>query len=146
MNTEEVKKLIVNVKGVDLDAWEMARKLAARHDESLGSVVSRSVRQLYNADTGPRESVPNGSANLSHEIANLTEDQRTARIQAVASMMQGLAAIKTATGRASGRDVVMQEVWALDRRTPRRQTPGQAVLRYHPSPELPTETVDGTAA
>lgn len=64
---------------------------------------------------------------------DMTEDQRTARMQAVAAMMQGLAAVKQATGRASGRDIVMQEVWALDRGEPRRprgqQTNGQTTLQ-----------------
>jgi hypothetical protein len=99
MDNPEAKKIIVNVKSVDPDAWEMARKLASKHDESLGSVVSRALRQLYNIDTGPREIMPNGKANLIPETANppgLSEDQITARIMALAAFQQSAAAMKQA--------------------------------------------------
>jgi hypothetical protein len=52
----------------------------------------------------PQPSGPNGA------------DQLTARMHAVAGLMQGLAAVKQATGRASGRDVVMQALWTLGAR------------------------------
>jgi hypothetical protein len=60
------------------------------------------------------EVIPPGKPDQISGKPPLSEDQRTARMLAVAAMMQGLAAVKTATGRASGRDVVMDAVWSLE--------------------------------
>lgn len=137
-NPGEIEKTVINVKGVDKPAWEAAKRGAAQTGDSMGKWLSEAIFLREKIDAGAIQPPGLPAVKNGHNSGNphdLTEDQRTARIQAVASMMQGLAAIKTATGRASGRDVVMQEVWALDRRPPR-------VLVHNPPTDLPTETGD----
>jgi hypothetical protein len=70
MDNSEVKKTTVNVKDVEAEAWEMCRKLAAKHDENLGAIVSRALRQLYQIDSGPRELSPTVASNLIQKSAN----------------------------------------------------------------------------
>ena len=81
-----VKTTIVNVKGVEVEAWEMAKDLSNRHDESLGSVVSRAIRQLHQIDRGPRELPPLVSANLIPKTANPDDDGLVALLNAAAAI------------------------------------------------------------
>lgn len=74
MDNSEVKKTTVNVKDVEAEAWEMCRKLAAKHDENLGAIVSRALRQLYQIDSGPRELSPTVASNLIPKSANPTPE------------------------------------------------------------------------
>lgn len=111
------------IKNVDILVRQKAVKAANAAGQTMGEWIAEMVDRV--TDPHMAEVIPPGKPEM-------TEDQRTARMQAVAAMMQGLAAVKTATGRASGRDVVMQEVWALHRgetRRPNGQTNGQTTLQ-----------------
>lgn len=136
-NPGDIEKTVINVKGVEKPAWEVAKRGAAQTGDSMGKWLSEAVYLREKIDAGAIQTPGLAAVKNGHDSGNpaMTEDQRSARIQAVAAMMQGLAAIKTATGRASGRDVVMQELWALDRRPPR-------VLIHNPPTALSAEPGD----
>lgn len=65
---------------------------------------------------------------------SMTPDQVTARMQATAAVLQGMAAAKVAGVRAWSQKNVAAIL--------RQQTPGQAVLRYDPPTELSTDAGD----
>lgn len=144
--SEAPEKAPFTVKAFPVEARLRAGKAAAQRGESMGEWMARAVHVLADMEAGDRvypPVKPNGKPSGLDGKPDLTEDQRTARIQALAAMMQGLAAVKTATGRASGKEVVMQEVWAL--RT--KQIPYRPRAPIHNgSTEPPTDSVDGTAA
>lgn len=107
------------IKSFPVATRQRAVRAAAKRGEAMGEWMARAAENQADLEAGDTvfpPGKPNGKPEVPNDKPELTEDQRTARIQAVAAMMQGLAAVKQATGRASGRDVVMQEVWALYRR------------------------------
>lgn len=104
---EPDEKTIINVKGVSLKAWERAKTAAGRNDETLGSWVSRAANLLADMEAGGREYVPGRPAEPA------THDQITARIGAVGALLQGYAAMATATGRPAGRATVSKIMGSL---------------------------------
>lgn len=122
------------IKGFPSETRLRVIAAARAQDQSVAEWLVGAVNAVIDRQSGTQVIQPVYQPGKPGKPTDMTEDQRTARIQAVASMMQGLAAIKTATGRASGRDVVMQEVWALDRRP--------HVLVHNPPTELSTDTGD----
>jgi hypothetical protein len=91
VDNPETQRTTVNVKNVDVDAWEIARKHAARNDESLGSVVSRALYQLGKTDLLEPKMASRASANL----MGITTDRSTDDLP---TLMQAAAALAAATG------------------------------------------------
>lgn len=94
MDNPADEKTTINVKGVSAKAWERARNAAAKQDETMGEWISRAANQLADMEAGPREFPPQSPANLAPEMVKptgLTPEQ-------LASLMQGMAALATATG------------------------------------------------
>jgi len=81
---------IINVKGVRKAAWNAATRAAALAKTPYGPWLSDAIDQrLYREATGGN---PEGKAGL-------TEDQKTARILAVAALAEGMASLKAARAR-----------------------------------------------
>lgn len=118
-NNDDDTTTTINVKSVRKPAWEAARRSAAKQDEPMGSWLSRACETLANLEAGPREFPPGGLANPGQEMANptaMTQDQLSARILAVAALMQGFAAVRNATGRAPGRRALVVAMRAIEQR------------------------------
>ena len=82
------------MKAVSAKAWERAKNAAAKQDETMGEWISRAANQLADREAGPREFQPQSVANLAPEMVKppgLTAPE-------LAGLMQGMAALATATG------------------------------------------------
>lgn len=88
MGNLEVKRTIINVKGMDAEQWERAKIAANRQDETMGGWLSRAVKQLADIEEGGREFGPSERA----ERRPLTAEQ-------VAALMQAAAQLALATGK-----------------------------------------------
>jgi hypothetical protein len=102
----------INVKGVRKNSWNAATQAASLRKEMYGPYVSDALDLKLRHDAGevklPGE-VGNQEANLP-----LTEDQRTARIAALAELAKGIATIKQHTGHATGITRFSAELSALE--------------------------------
>jgi hypothetical protein len=88
MGKPEVKRTIINVKGMDAEQWERAKLAANRQDETMGEWLSRAVKQLAAMEEGGREFGPGERT----ERKPLTAEQ-------VAALMQAAAQLALATGK-----------------------------------------------
>jgi hypothetical protein len=88
MGNPEVKRTIINVKGMDAEQWERAKLAANRQDETMGEWLSRAVKQLADMEEGGREFGPGERT----ERKPLTAEQ-------VAALMQAAAQLALATGK-----------------------------------------------
>jgi hypothetical protein len=79
----------VNVKGVDADLWDGLKDVKEARQEGLGAYLSGSIRIRQAVDRGALK--VEGSTG-----SDLTEDQVTERMFAVAALIQALAAAKQA--------------------------------------------------
>jgi hypothetical protein len=86
----EAKTTIVNIKGIDLDAWEAAKTAAARQDETMGEWVSRALNHLVNLEAGPREFPPNPAANLGPKTVNPGQAEALATLAGLAPALTGI--------------------------------------------------------
>lgn len=130
-------RVTINVKRVSKRAWARAANAAYKNGkEARGSWLSRAMNMLADLEMGPREFPPerpgNPAGNLvgnSGNPARLSPDQLTARMQAVAAMMQGLAAVRMATGRATGKKTVGLMLASLEERQSEAEgTPGARLI------------------
>jgi hypothetical protein len=103
--------IIINVKGVRKSSWNSATQAASLRKEPYGPYLSEALDLRLRFDAGEVKA-PGEDGN--HQ-ANppLTEDQRTARIAALAALAQGIAAVKQHTGRATGVGLLSTEVRSL---------------------------------
>ena len=130
----------INVKAVDFEAWDKARNSANKQGETMGIWLSRALITQVNLEAGPREFPPDSSANPGRKSANppLTPEQLTDRMNATAAMMQGLAAIKAATGKATGLRTVARALAAFEQRqieaegVPPARLVGKAIGKEYP--------------
>lgn len=96
MDNPDTETTTVNVKGMPVSAWKLAREAAGRTDETLGEWLSRAIRQLAEAErSGPRVIPP----------ATPAEPRQAVDLEAVAAaatglgeMMKGMAALAQASG------------------------------------------------
>lgn len=89
MDNPEVKRTIINVKGMDAEQWERAKTAANRQDETMGEWLSRAVKHLADMEEGGREFGPSERVS---ERKPLTAEQ-------VAALMQAAAQLALATGK-----------------------------------------------
>ena len=87
MDNPAAQKTTVNVKNVEVDAWDIARKQAAKNDESLGSIVSRALYQMGKTDLLEPGNASGSSANLNGRAANPGTDLPTL-LHAAAALVQ----------------------------------------------------------
>jgi hypothetical protein len=90
MDNQEPARTTVNVKGVEVPAWEIAKKQASMNDESLGTVVSRALYQMGKTDLLRPEPASNEPANQHALWANPDAD--------LPSLLHSAAALAQATG------------------------------------------------
>jgi hypothetical protein len=98
MANQDDEKTIINVKGVSAKSWERAKAAANRRGETMAGWISRACDTVADLEAGDALMPPNPIANLDPKTANpaLTPDQLTARLDALASLMQAAAAVKLA--------------------------------------------------
>ena len=96
MDNPDDEKTVINVKGMSLRAWEKAKRAASKQDQTMGAWLSRAVDHLANLEDGPREFAPVQPANLEPKSGNPS----SLPIEQLGLLMQGLAALSTATGTA----------------------------------------------
>jgi hypothetical protein len=104
MDNPDTETTTVNVKGMPVSAWKLAREAAGRTDETLGEWLSRAIRQLAEAErAGPRVIPPDTPA-AAQQPADLSD-----AAAGLAGLMQGMAALATASSvppsKAAVRDV-----------------------------------------
>jgi hypothetical protein len=97
------------IKGVPVHIRQKAVHAAAKRGEHMWQWLARMVEMQLSIEANDALLPANQP-----EKPALTEDQRTVRLQAVAAMLQGMAALRQATGRALGRRMVAQEIKALE--------------------------------
>jgi hypothetical protein len=88
-NPEEAETQI-NVKRVRVRSWEAARKLAAKHGEHMGSILSRAIDQMARMDNSPRELPPVQMRNPAAISGNPPSD--------LVPLLNAAAAVAAATG------------------------------------------------
>lgn len=103
-NLDGDDKTIINVKGVRKSSWEAAKRGATQSGISMGAWLSDQIDQ---AERMAREGVQ-------PPRPQLTPEQLTARMEAIAALMQAQAALKSATGRASYKGVITQAARSLE--------------------------------
>jgi hypothetical protein len=94
MDNPDDEKTTINVKGVSAKAWERAKNAAAKQDETMGVWLSRAANQLADREAGPRELLPQPPANLPPKMVKPTG----LTAPELAALLQGMAALATATG------------------------------------------------
>jgi hypothetical protein len=103
--------VIINVKGVKKSSWNSATQAASLRKEQYGPYLSEALDLRLRFDAGEVK-LPGEDGNAQANPP-LTEDQRTARIAALAALAQGIAAVKQHTGRATGVGLLSTEVRSL---------------------------------
>jgi hypothetical protein len=103
--------IIINVKGVRKSSWNLATQAASLRKEQYGPYLSEALDLRLRFDAG--EVKAPGEDGNTQANPPLTEDQRTARIAALAALAQGIAAVKQHTGRATGVGLLSTEVRSL---------------------------------
>jgi hypothetical protein len=103
--------VIINVKGIRKNTWNAATQAASLRKELYGPYLSDALDLRLRFDAGEVK-LPGEQRN---QAANppLTEDQRTARIAALAELAKGIAAVRLQTGRATGITMLSAELAAL---------------------------------
>lgn len=94
MDNPDDRNTVINVKGVSVKAWERAKTAAAKQDETMGAWLSRAINQLVDREAGPREFPPVPMANHRSEMVK----PPGLPAPELAELMQGMAALATATG------------------------------------------------
>jgi hypothetical protein len=94
MANPDDEKTTINVKGVSEKAWERAKNAARKQDETMGDWLSRAANHLADKEAGPREFPPVQQVNLRPEMVKPTG----LSAPELTDLMQGLAALATATG------------------------------------------------
>jgi hypothetical protein len=89
VDNPEVKRTIINVKGMDAEQWERAKSAANRQDETMGEWLSRAVKHLADMEEGGREFGPGAPVNPRQ---SMTPEQ-------VAALMHATAALQVAAGK-----------------------------------------------
>jgi hypothetical protein len=108
---EMSETVIINVKGVRKNSWNAATQAASLRKEQYGPYLSEALDLRLRFDSGEVQ-LPGKDGN---QRANtpLTEDQRTARIVALAELAKGIAAVKQHTGKATGITMLSAELSSL---------------------------------
>lgn len=96
MDNLQDEKTVINVKGVSVQAWEKAKRAAAKQGQPMGLWLSRAAEHLANLEDGPREFLPSQPANLEPKSGNPS----SLPVEGLGVLMQGIAAVAAATGTA----------------------------------------------
>jgi hypothetical protein len=103
--------IIVNVKGVRKSSWNEATKAASLRKDQYGLYLSDALDLRLRFDAG-EITLPGEDGNQdAHE--HLSQEQRTARIAALAELAKGIAAVREHTGKATGITMLSSELSAL---------------------------------
>jgi hypothetical protein len=130
MDNPDDGKTTINVKGVSAKAWERAKAAAAKQDETLGVWLSRAANQLADREAGPREFPPQPPANLAPEMvkpSGLTAPE-------LAALLQGMAALATATGTSPAKADVRRAYALVDDHVREARGIPPRPIRLHPRP------------
>ena len=110
MANPEDERTVINVKGVSVEAWEIAKKAANKQGEPMGTWLSRAARTQANLEDGPRELPPLPVANLGRNSGNPS----LLPIEQLGALMQGMAALSAATGTPPAKGVTRRAYALVD--------------------------------
>jgi len=105
MDDADSERTTINVKSVDVIAWNRAKSAANLQKQSMGVWLSRAINRLADAEDGRREFPPVPKANLVPEMGNLSPlpgnpsmdpDEQSVIRRDMAALMQGAAALAAA--------------------------------------------------
>jgi hypothetical protein len=138
---ENGERTTVNVKGVLERSWERTKVAAQRRGETLGLWMSRAVEMQADREEGM--SIADLMAPV---VGALTSEQLTARQLSTAALLQGVAAMKASTGKATGKATVSLALASLEQRmietegAPAPRLRGKSLVKK-PAVEWQPETV-----
>jgi hypothetical protein len=94
------EKTTINVKGVSTSAWERAKKSAGKQEQPMGAWLSHAANLLADREDGPRALVPVEAAESlpAHPPGSAVPAPARLTVDELGVMMQGMAALATATG------------------------------------------------
>jgi hypothetical protein len=129
MANPDDEKTTINVKGVSAKAWERAKNAAKKQDETMGDWLSRAANHLADREAGPREFPPALQANLPPEMVkppSLTAPE-------LAGLMQGMAALATATNIPPAKTDVRRAYALVDEHVREARGMPPRPVRLHPA-------------
>lgn len=105
-NPDDDATTTVNVKSVSVRAWERAKICASREGQSMGAWLSGAIDARADQQAGPREFPPtHATIPFANPIQNLGN---TMTPMELAAIMNGLAALATASGKPTSRAAASQ--------------------------------------
>lgn len=118
MSDDDIEKVVINVKGVPKPSWDAARRSAIQANDPMGLWIGEAIDCRIARDSG------------SVKPANppMTPDQITARMNAVAAMQQGAAAMKVARMRDTGRTQLRVALASLEQAIVHAEAPPMRLI------------------